>query len=185
MEFFVEAKNWFVALHLLGLAFGLGGATIADVLFFRFLKDLQISEKESEALSVVSKMVFFGLALLILSGLGIFLSAPETYMNSSKFLIKMFIVLVVSLNGLILHKVLHPRLQHIVWRGAVRHRLRNYRKMAFACGAVSVSSWYLAFMLGMLKSIPLSFWWALLCYFVVLFFAVLVSQFVENVWSRA
>ena len=39
-----EHRRWFIGAHLLGLVFGLGGATISDIMFFRFLKDLRVSK---------------------------------------------------------------------------------------------------------------------------------------------
>src|SRR3989344_7244119 len=44
VELLTEYRPTITMLHLLGLALGLGGATISDIFFFRFLKDYRISE---------------------------------------------------------------------------------------------------------------------------------------------
>ena len=43
IRFFSQYKGIFVGLHLFGLVLGLGGATISDIMFFKFLRDFQVS----------------------------------------------------------------------------------------------------------------------------------------------
>jgi uncharacterized membrane protein YbjE (DUF340 family) len=178
-EFFYNYKILFTIIHLFGFAIGLGGATIADTLFFRFLKDLKITKKEKDTLSIVSGMIFAGLFVLYLSGTALVLSDPEDYLNSSKFLTKLFIVIVITINGVILHKVISPKLMHIHWHVGQEANQRHYKKLAFACGAISVVSWYTAFILGAIHSIPINTELAILIYLAVIILSVLFSQLLE------
>jgi hypothetical protein len=184
ISFFAEYKYFFVVLHLLGFAFGLGGAVIADKLFFRFLNDLKISDKEKEALSIVSMVIFVGLGILYLSGTALVLSDPERYLNSSKFLTKLFIVVVITLNGILLHKLITPKLIHIHWHKGHQAQYRNIRKLAFACGAVSVISWFTSFILGTVKTIPVNTIQGISIYLGVIVIAIIGSQFAEKVFSK-
>ena len=182
-SFFQEYKLIFIIIHLIGFALGLGGATIGDTLFFRFLKDLKISKKESEALHIVSMIIWSGLIILTLSGIGVFLSDPEGYLASSKFISKIAVVAIIAINGVVLHFIISPRLIKISWAEGTHAKLRRYRKLAFACGAISAVSWYSAFILGAMSSLPFPASSILTAYTVLLFLAVTASQMMERIYS--
>lgn len=181
---FTLLKPLFIFFHLIGLVMGLGGAIVGDILFFRFLKDLRISKKESEVLHYVSQIVVIGLFILAASGTAIFLSDPARYMVSSKFVTKMIIVLVIAINGFALHKILAPKLMDIEWNRGTAARHRPLRKLAFALGAISSSSWFVALLLGSLSSIPFSTAIALAMYAGLLVIAVSTSQIMEAYYTK-
>jgi uncharacterized membrane protein YbhN (UPF0104 family) len=183
-EFFTANLTIITIIHLFGFALGLGGATIADIMFFRFLKDLTITEKEKEALSIISIVIFSGLFILYLSGIGLVLSNPEKFLNSAKFLTKAFIVGVITINGIILHKVITPKLIHIHWHIGSKAEKRNLRKLAFACGAISVLSWYTSFILGSISAIPVTAITGIIIYLTAATAAVIVSQIIEYIYSK-
>lgn len=180
MEFFSEYKTVFIIFHLVGLALGLGGALVSDYLFFRFLKDLKLSKQELYVMGLMSGVVWAGLFLLILSGIFIFLSNPVGYMASSKFLLKMLVVLALTLNGCLLHFYIKPRLKLIDWAAGLKDKHRKIRRVAFGAGAVSVTSWLLATVLGSLSSIPFEIFEAAGLYAILLLIAVLTSQVIEH-----
>jgi len=146
--FLADQRTIILALHALGVALGLGGATIADVLFFKFLKDLRISSKEAEVMRVLSSVILASLLLMFFSGVGLYLGDREAYNGSSGFLFKMIVVVVLSLNGFALHWMIGPKLIDISFGGEMHanDHLRMLRKIAFALGAVSIISWYSAFL---------------------------------------
>lgn len=189
MEFFQEYKVIFNVLHLVGVALGVGGATVTDALFFKFLKDFRISGWEARVMSMVSDVIWVGLGLLYISGVGLFLSNPEVYMASSKFLTKMLIVLVITINGIVLNAFLTPRLKHITFHQRHDHHpgeLHVLRKCAFASGAISITSWYIALILGALRSIPYSVSQGIGGYLLMLALAIIGSQALERFldWQR-
>jgi len=160
MEFFQEHTRLFLTAHILSVVLGLGGATVADILFFNFLKDLRISKKEADVLQTVSLLIVIALPLLLLSGVGLFLSDIERFSASAPFKVKLIMVLVITLNGVLMHSYVSPRLIQLSFlkksnaTDQYAHRLRH---AAFAMGAVSVVSWYATFFLSMLKSYTPSF----------------------------
>ena len=178
-HFFTALKPLWLFAHMLGVVVGLGSAIVADTLFFKFLKDLRISKKESEVLSYVSHLVVLGLIMLIISGGAIFLSDPVKYLASSKFITKMVIVAVIAINGFALHKRLSPHLREIQWDAGAHAKNRPLRKLAFALGAISSTSWFSALLLGYVKSIPANTLQALGGYACLLILAVGASQLVE------
>ena len=174
-------------LHLLGMAIGLGGATITDVFFFKFLKDFKISQDESDTLHTLSQVIWFGLGVLVLTGVGIYLPFASDFNESSKFLLKMIVVAVIIVNGAFLNLYLSPRLLRISFGEPHVHtpgELVNLNKAAFASGAISMVSWYSAFVLGVARSIPVGLKTGILIYLGLVLLAVVASQIAEKVVTR-
>ncbi len=185
-DFLAAAKVPIVLLHGIAAAVGVGAATITDVLFFKFLKDLRISEEEADILKSVSQVVWLALGILVVTGLALWLPAAEELNQSAKFLVKMLVVAVIIGNGLFLNLWIAPRLIYISFRarppahGGIPGELRHIRRFAFALGAVSITSWYSAFILGSLRGVELGFWPMLSIYIAVVGAAVFMSQIADR-----
>ena len=182
-----EYRTTILILHLITAAIGLGAATITDVFFSKFLKDLKISESEADILNTLSQVIWFALALIILTGIGLYLPASELLLDSSKFLVKMIVVAVIVVNGAILNLLISPKLVHISFGGSHEHQsgeLHKLRKLAFALGAISSTSWYSAFILGAIRQPPLSFSQLLGVYLALVAVAVIGSQIMERVFAK-
>ncbi|OGN01981.1 MAG: hypothetical protein A2651_02110 [Candidatus Yanofskybacteria bacterium RIFCSPHIGHO2_01_FULL_42_12] len=178
-----EYRTAILTLHLIAAAIGLGGATITDVFFFKFLKDFKISESESEILRTLSQVIWFTLALIVLTGIGLYLPASERLLISSKFLVKMIVVGVIIINGAFLNLLISPKLVHISFGESHHHEsgeLHRLRKLAFALGAISSASWYSAFILGSLRRLSFSFQELLGIYLILVVIAVIGSQVIER-----
>ena len=134
---------------------------------------------------MVSEVVWFGLALLVISGIGLYLPEMAHLNESPKFLVKMIVVGVIIVNGVFLNLKISPQLVKISFGG--KHKmgeLRGFRKLAFALGAVSLTSWFSAFILGIFRSVPLSFIHLLAIYIIALAIAVSLSQILESHLTR-
>jgi hypothetical protein len=185
-EFLTQYQVLFLTLHILGVALGLGGATIADTFFFRFLSDFRISRKEADTMQWMSKLIVAALVLIYVSGGAIYMIDPNRYLASAPFLFKMIIVFVVTVNGISLHEFISPRLVHLSFlslrpnANATAHRLR---RIAFAMGAVSMTSWYTVFFTAMLKTLiseAVALRHLLLLYIAALAVAIFCSQVLER-----
>ncbi len=179
----IQFKSIITIVHLLGFALGVGGATVTDMFFFRFLRDYHISKWEANIMHMVSQLIWIGLAILVISGLGLYLQDAEVLNMSSKFITKVIIVGVILLNGILLNLYISPKMIMINFGKKHKHHpgeLHQLRRAAFASGAVSLVSWYSAFILGSLRSIPLQVSQALFIYLILLVGAVGGSQLVER-----
>lgn len=58
-------------LHFVGLALGLGGATIATIISSKAEKDKDVEESLRKIMPPISKLIMFGLLLLIISGIAL------------------------------------------------------------------------------------------------------------------
>src|SRR3990167_9694686 len=176
-----------LVLHLLGFCLGLGGATMTDLFFFKFLKDLRISEFEAYILQTLSQVIWFGLALLLISGLGLYLPNSELLNHSSKFLLKMTAVLVIIINGSFLNIVVAPKLVKITFGKRHDHEegeLHHLRKLAFAMGAFSVISWYSALILAFMPHVAISYMTLFSIYLALLVLGIVASQFTERYFAN-
>ena len=173
-----------VIVHLAAAAVGVGGATVSDVLFTRFLRDDRISKFEEQTLRTLHPVLWIALAFLIVSGIFLVLGNPERYLSSSKFQLKIIVVAIIALNGVFLHTSISPKLQKLGFGGrhSAHHEgeLIHLRRAAFASGAVSLTSWYCALILGALRSIPLSLLVGAGAYLTLLLAAVAVGLSMER-----
>ena len=164
--------------HVLSAVIGMGAALASDFLFTFYSRDKKLDAKEKETLSLLAKLVTAGLIGLIVTGSVLFFSDIAYYGESSKFLIKMTMVLVLTLNGFFLHWVVQP---HFKDRGLLTFKsAAPARRLAFVSGAISVTSWVGALSMGVLGSIPITYMKALGIYALILAFAMLVSLLVER-----
>ena len=150
----VEVRTLLVGIHLLGLCFGLGGATMLDFWILRWILWGYLPDNVVRTFEFVSKAVSAGLVLLWLSGGG-FLVLYESYdpakLANPKILAKLAIVGALSVNGLLIHRWVLP---YVARARALPlfDGLRRRRRMLFVVsGALSGVSWYAAFALGLLR----------------------------------
>ena len=153
-------RKAFLLIHSVGFVLGLGGATITDILFFRFLKDRVISQHEAEVMDTLSQVIWIGLGLLILSGVALYLPEMARLNESSKFMVKALVVGIILINGVLLNLIVAPKIVSISFRGKDldhKNEPRHLRKLAHVFGAISIVSWYTAFILGSFRSLPFNF----------------------------
>ncbi len=171
-------KIWWVILHNVGFILGVGAATIADILFFRFLKDGTISLEEKGTMDALTNVIWAALAILVVSGLALFIPEQARLAISSKFLLKIVVLGVIIINGFLLNMFVAPYMRRLSFEGTAP--ARHFRRLAFALGAVSFSSWYIAFFLGSVRKIPISFSVGVISYAGVSLLVIIFSQFVER-----
>ena len=176
--FFQDVKTPMTVVHVISVVFGMGGALMSDILFSFFAKDKNLNRTELLTLTILRSVVFYSLILISLSGLAIFLSNIERYMDSAKFLAKMSILFILILNGYLLNKYIWP---HLINRNFFTlKKERNIRRLAFACGAISVISWLAVCALGVLNSLPMSYSLIMLGYFGVVLVGIMISLIIER-----
>lgn len=141
-----------IIFHIIGAIFGVGAATVNDVFFFKFLADFKIEKTEAATMHSLSEIIWVGLTLLLATWIMLYLSDPNTYISSDKFIAKMVIVGILIINGVFLTLHLTPRLTDLDFTTSLRHTT-NMKYLAFASGIVSLTGWYTALVLGRLPSL--------------------------------
>ncbi len=187
VKFLAEHYSVIVIFHILGTALGLGGAIIADILFFKFSKNYSISKIEADVMHTLSQVIWCALVILIITGLGFYIVKTDQLNHSAKFLAKMVIVAVITINGILLNILVAPNLMKISFDSeAIKKskRLHRLRRFSFALGAISMTSWLFASVLGILRKVNLEFFQILSIYIIVVLVAVIFSQLMEKYFLK-
>lgn len=188
MLFVSQYQGVFLSLHILAMSVGLGAATVSDLLFFKFIRDFRISEKEASVLTAISDVIWFAVGLIVLGGVGVFLTNTVAYLASGVFLAKMVIVGVIILNGAFLTLFVTPRLIKISFGEAHPHsdgELVRLRRLAFLFGPISIVSWYSAAMVALLPVVEQwNFGLILTVYLGVVLTGVTIGQVLERHLQR-
>lgn len=180
INIFAEYKSVSVILHVFSVIVGMGTAIVSDILFNIYIKDKKLDIHENKTLNILSSIIWTSLGFILLSGIFIFFSDSVKYMNSPKFLLKMVIVGFVIINGYAFQRIVHPSLRKINFTDTnSHHKYVKVRRLSFAFGAISITSWMSAFILGSISKIPVSFFTGLSLYLFMCLGAVVVSQLVE------
>jgi uncharacterized membrane protein len=177
-----EQRVWWVIIHNIGFILGIGSATITDIFFFRFLKDDKIDAKEKSVMDTLTNTIWIGLALLFVSGIMLYLPNQEVLNSSSKFLSKVVVVAIITINGLLLNMFVGPKIRKLTFDNAPVPR--RFRQFAFALGAISITSWYTAFLLGSFRQIKFSFQQIITTYFILIICAVIGSQIFQRILTK-
>ncbi|GJD81193.1 hypothetical protein [Methylobacterium gregans] len=152
----VRVLTLLIALHLVGLCLGLGGATMLDFWILRWMRWGSLPREIARIFLFISKVVSVGIALLWFSGLGFLmvyaLESPEKLQNP-KLWAKMTVVAVLTLNGLLIHALVLPGVLRDVGRPMLDGISGTRTGVFLVSGAVSGVSWYTAFALGLMREL--------------------------------
>ncbi len=133
--------------HLIGFALGLGGATFSDILFFKMLRGGKLDSAQLNILRTISKIVWMGLWVLIISGLSIFAliyaeQGSLPMLASPRWQAKLTLVAIVLLNGFAFKKFIFPFLGRSAGQLVTPQLFSpNLWKLAII-GSISIVSWY-------------------------------------------
>ena len=150
----IEVRTLLVGLHLLGLCFGLGGATMLDFWLLRWMRWGYLPDDVVRTFAFVAEAVSAGLVLLWLSGCGflaLYAVADPAKLANPKIVAKLVIVGALSVNGLVIHRLVLPYVA-LARSAPLFDGFRRRRRLLFVLsGSLSGASWYAAFALGLLR----------------------------------
>jgi uncharacterized membrane protein len=187
IELLARHQHFFVTSYLAGVSLGVGGATIAGVLFFKFLKDLRISHQEDDILRTISQITWVGVAVAVLSGLALYTPGVATWYHPSVFAVSVLVLGAIIINDAFLSLKIAPELVNISFgRGHkdMPEKLRSKRRASFALTAVSLVSWYALLALVVLVSVPIDFAPLATMYVSLVAIAFIASQVVERIVGK-
>jgi hypothetical protein len=180
-----NAEDYHLTIHLLGVVLGLGATTVVDIMFIHFIQNLKIARRESVIMHLLSQMIILGLILIMLSGVAIFLTDIDGYLDSPRFMMKMTAVLVAAVNGLALNLYVTPKMEKISLLEEQRGQHEKLKSVSFALGGISIVSWYSAFFLAMIKVLGnFSYTTLLIAYLILLGIAIVGSQMAKKHYEK-
>ena len=138
-------------LHFCGLVFGVGAATLLDLVIARFVLMRGISFEHIHIVDFSSKVVTVGLALLWISGIGFLIHYgifDPAKLENPKIWAKIAIVAVLSVNGFLVHYFVLPRIRAQVGKRLLDGLSPFDCSLVLLAGTVSAISWYVPLILG-------------------------------------
>ncbi|MFN7124407.1 MAG: hypothetical protein ACK4M8_00885 [Allorhizobium sp.] len=167
--------------HFIGLALGLGAATVLDLMILKFFLRGKVTSDQWNVFHFGSRIVNAGLILLWITGLG-FLAYYSAFdpirLDNEKVWAKMTIVLILTINGIFLHMAVLPKVKAQIGRSLLDGMSTGRRSLFFASGALSATSWYVPLLLGAMPQlnfvVPMTT--ILLAYALLLTLALLATQ---------
>ncbi len=142
--------------HFIGLALGLGAATVLDLMIFRFFLNGKVTSERWAIFDFGSKIVNAGLLLLWITGFG-FLAYYGAFepikFGNEKVWAKMLIVLILTINGLFIHAVILPKVKAQIGRSLLAGMSTRQKSVLLTSGAISATSWYVPLLLGALPQL--------------------------------
>lgn len=178
---FVDYNTLYLIAHVFGAILGAGGAFMSDIMFLNSVKDGVIDRHELRFMKIASRVVWFGIGLLVLSGIFLVSANPEFYLSSHKFLVKFTVVIIIILNGIIFHTIHLPHMKkHSEIKFAEVESFRKKASFLMISGAVSMVSWISTVILGMLRNVPFSYFEIFSVYLVFLLVGISGALFMKN-----
>lgn len=148
----MDLQTILVTLHLIGFAFGVGGATSSDVVFLRAIRNGKVSRDEYNIIKTLSSVVWASVVLLLTSGA--MLMALQQYeigdvprFGWSFFQLKMVAYAFVIANGIVFHFMVFPLIRNSIGKSFRTQSMKRKYGLFAITGAVSIVSWYTAFLL--------------------------------------
>jgi hypothetical protein len=142
------SKSLFIFIHIVGLAFGLGGVTVNFALMIKARFDKELASIMSKVSKTIGPLIFLGLVLLTISGIGfVRLGYPLT----RTLIVKLHLVAVLWMEGLLISYISLKlgRLAPKLGEPPSLKFLSTRRKMQ-ALAAVGLVLWYTITALGVL-----------------------------------
>lgn len=150
-----------VYLHLIACCVAIGMVLTSDIAMVRQLFDTDLAQHDQSHLSHIQRTVSLALIGLWLTGIMIIsldLSLKGwSYLENPKLQAKVLIVILLTFNGVILHKAVLPAMQKA---GSLLKLQLNQRLMVLFSGVISGVSWFYAALLGIGR--PLNWKYSLL-----------------------
>lgn len=149
-EFMEFLRLGVVYAHLVACCVAIGLVLTSDITMVKDLfKRKTFTEHDNAHMEGLQKSVIVALIALWLTGIGIvgidYLDKGMDYFMNPKLQAKVIIVLLLSYNGILLHRLVLPALQKA---GSLLNLGFSARMLALFCGSLSAVSWMYAAMLG-------------------------------------
>lgn len=178
----MDIRTLLVVFHIIGTVIGAGAASVTDYLVFKFARDRKIDKDEFQILHTISDLIWAGLFLLLITGIGFIalhiadIGNVRNFYSIDKVWAKVTIVLILTANGFFIHRHVLPTLKR--WRGKSLSSPTFLKKSftLFSPGAISGVSWYCALILGAWRGLDASYSEIMSVYAAIVCTAILLSN---------
>jgi putative copper export protein len=135
-------------IHVLGLAWGLGGVTVNVILMMRAEKNPEIAPVVMGLAPTVAKLIWLAIVLLAISGIGLAIEGSD-WIDKTVLLVKHALVIVMVIGGIILLFVMMPKMKKLAPKeGPPSSEFLSLKKKVQAIGMVNLILWYAIFIIS-------------------------------------
>jgi len=166
--------------HILAVMVAVGAVTITDYIHILGLRSHRFEKQSAFLFPLLSKLIITCLVAIYGTGALLVWFNPSILENAT-FWLKLFLVLVVTINGYILHHLLWPKIKRSMMTGVYPERLL---KPAALAGSVSVVTWYAIVILALTKTTGYSALHFFFVYLLALAVAYMTALYVESHMKR-
>jgi hypothetical protein len=167
-----------VLIHVLVVIVAVGAVTVTDYLHLVGLRKKRLERQLKNVYPNLSRLISFALIGIYLSG-GFLVYKNSELLNSSLFLTKIFLVLIVTFNGIYLQRKVSPHLDLCVMKGT-KYCSSEVLYSSAISGSLSIVTWYAIVILAFTKNLGYNFKQFLSVYLGVLIIAILISLHIER-----
>lgn len=149
-------KTVLIAGHLIGLAFGVGGALTLDIIAFRYFYLDRITAEKLIIFHFIARLVTFGLFVLWVTGIAflwIYWQYQPELLGNQKVWAKVVIVVALTINGYFLHHKVFPILDRNLGLQLFHKVSVDEKAMMFSLSSISIISWGFPLVLGIARSL--------------------------------
>lgn len=156
-------------IHLVAIVMGLGGAVLLDITILMRGVIRPVSQFTIHQAEVLSRFVSAGLVLLWASGIGLIwvnYMGKHEYLSNQKLWAKIAIVLILTINGIVVHNKVMPFLKASMNKPLFTGVTKGTLALMTFVGSVSFVSWSVPLILGVASELNYvtSMWVILLSY---------------------
>tara|TARA_Y100000310_G_scaffold295299_1_gene326512 strand:- start:1821 stop:2369 length:549 start_codon:yes stop_codon:yes gene_type:complete len=164
--------------HIIGVAVAVGSATIVDYLHVIGLRRSSLEKGLCKIYPKISILINLALILIYLSGFVLVYQKPEL-LESNLFMLKVLLVIIVTINGLYLQKIISPELDKCVLKGN-KYCTSFVLYGSAVSGSISIVTWYSVLILSLTKNLGYSLQQFFVSYLIVLIVVIGIVSFVER-----
>ena len=165
-------------IHVLVVIVAVGSVTVTDYLHLIGLRKKRLERQLKNIYPKLSNLINVALIMIYLTG-GYLVYLNPVLWTSSLFLTKLGLVFVVSINGLILQKIISPNLDLCVMEGRKYCSPKVLYTSAIS-GSISVVTWYSIVILALTKNMGYTVNQFLISYLIVLVITIISAIFLER-----
>ncbi len=134
--------------HFVGLAFGVGGATIANIISAKADKDKDIAKAYGKIMPSIVKVIWLGMLLLIISGIALPFYVKWT-LNKQMLIIKHILVVWIIIFGVIMGFSSKRMMVHApAGKEKPSEKFLRIKKLVKGIGLINLILWYLVTLLS-------------------------------------
>lgn len=135
-------------IHIVGAVIAVGAVTTTDGLMMFLHVRPALSKTLAKVAPLLSVMVWIGLVLLGISGIGFLLRFPAL-VTLPHFQLKIVLMAIVFVNGIFINVKITPLFQEVAGQWETRNpSLIRFERIAMISGIISFVGWWLAFLIG-------------------------------------